>query len=174
MVREQRFTFDEVAKLHDRNRPRYPDALFDDLVSLSGISPRGRILEIGCGTGQATIPLAQRGFRVLCLEPGPAMARAARENLAPFPAVQVRQSTFEEWPVENGEFNLVISAQAFHWVTAEVRFTKAATALDATGALAVIGNAVVLGRSPLHEAIDAVPGDLEERGVRPRRVGRAY
>ncbi len=28
MATEQKFTFDEVPELYDRNRPRYPDALF--------------------------------------------------------------------------------------------------------------------------------------------------
>jgi len=156
MATERRFTFDEVPELYDRNRPGYPAALFDDLISLSRIYPAARILEIGCGTGQATIPLAQRGFSVLCLEPGPAMARFAREKLARFPRVEVLESTFEEWSVEKGAFNLVFSSQAFHWVAAGVRFRKAAMALDSTGALAVVGNAVVLERSPLREAIDAV------------------
>jgi Trans-aconitate methyltransferase len=156
MPKEQRLIFDEVPELYDRNRPSYPDALFDDLVSLSGILPEGRILEIGCGTGQATIPLAQRGFSVICLEPGPSMARFAQAKLARFPRVQVLQTTFEEWPVERGAFGLVFSAQAFGWVEADVRFTKAALALDASGSLAVVGNAVVRERSNLREAIDAV------------------
>lgn len=156
MALEQRFTFDEIPDLYDRSRPGYPDALFEDLVSLSGILPEGRILEIGCGTGQATIPLAERGFAVVCLEPGPSMARFARSKLARFPRVQVLESTFEEWPVERGAFDLVVSAQAFHWIEAEVRFTKAALALEDAGGLAVLGNALVLERSPLRDAIDAV------------------
>lgn len=156
MTTEQRFSFDEVTDLYDRTRPGYPDALFDDLISLSAIAPGGRILEIGCGTGQATVPLARRGFRLLCLEPGPAMARFARDKLARFPEVEVLQSTFEELPIEGGAFSLVVSAQAFHWVAAEARFPKAAAALDVSGALAVIGNAVVSEQSPLRKAIDAV------------------
>lgn len=155
MATEQRFTFDDVPELYDRSRPRYPDALFDDLVSLAGIPPGGRILEIGCGTGQATIPLAERGFPVLCLEPGPAMAGFAQQKLARFPWVEVLHSTFEGWPVEREAFRLVVSAQAFHWVEGEVRFTKAAEALAPGGALAVVGNAVILGRSPVRDAIDA-------------------
>lgn len=156
MVTERRNTFDEVPELYNRNRPRYPDALFDDLVSLAGIDPGARILEIGCGTGQATIPLLQRGFLVLCLEPGPAMARFARAKLTRFPHATVLESNFEEWQVERGSFSLVVSAQAFHWVAADIRFKKAADALGAFGALAVIGNAVVLERSPLRTEIDAV------------------
>jgi SAM-dependent methyltransferase len=154
--KEQRFTFDEVADLYDRCRPRYPGAVFDDLVSLSGISAGIRILEIGCGTGQATVPLAERGFRVLCLEPGLAMARRAEANLARYSDVAVLQSTFEEWPIERGAFGLVVSAQAFHWVRAEDRFTKAAAALAENGVLAVVGNALVSKPSALREAIDSV------------------
>jgi SAM-dependent methyltransferase len=155
MATEQRFTFDEIAELYDRHRPQYPDALFEDLVALSGISREARILEIGCGTGQVTVPLARRGFSVLCLEPGPAMAQLAQQKLTRFPGVEVLQLTFEAWPVERRAFSLVVSAQAFHWVSPEVRFTKAVAALEAGGALAVIGNAVVLEQSPLREALDA-------------------
>ncbi len=115
MPTEQRFAFDEVGELYDRHRPRYPEALFEDLISLSGISPDGRILEIGCGTGQATVPLARRGFPVLCLEPGPRLARLAREKLASFPNVRVICETFEAWGIEAGAFSLIVSAQAFHW-----------------------------------------------------------
>jgi methylase of polypeptide subunit release factors len=43
--------FDEEALLYDEVRPGYPEELFDDVVSLSGTPPEGRILEIGCGTG---------------------------------------------------------------------------------------------------------------------------
>ena len=58
-----RTTFDEAALLYDDVRPGYPEALFHDVVSLSGIPSGGRILEIGCGTGQATVPFARRGYR---------------------------------------------------------------------------------------------------------------
>ena len=75
--RRVRATYDEVALLYDQARPGYPEALFDDVVSLSGIPPGGRILEIGCGTGQATVPLAQRGYPILCIELGENLAALA-------------------------------------------------------------------------------------------------
>jgi SAM-dependent methyltransferase len=65
-----RTTFDEVALLYDEVRPGYPEELFEEVVSLSGIPSDGRILEIGCGTGQASVPLAGRGYRVLYVEVG--------------------------------------------------------------------------------------------------------
>jgi SAM-dependent methyltransferase len=156
MPEEQRFTFDDVAELYDRVRPQYPQELFDDLISLSRIRAGGRVLEVGCGTGQATVPLARRGFRILCLEPGPALARLARLKLASFTNVEVVSHTFEAWPLEAGAFSLVISAQAFHWVAPEVRFAKAAAALHPAGALAVFGNVTIFDRSPVREALDEV------------------
>ena len=61
-----RGVFDEAALLYHEVRPGYPEELFDDVVALSGIPSGGRILEIGCGTGQATVPLARRGYRGYC------------------------------------------------------------------------------------------------------------
>ncbi|CAM5396715.1 hypothetical protein SMICM304S_10061 [Streptomyces microflavus] len=45
--------FDEDAELYDRARPGYPPGLYDDLAELAGAGPGSRVLEVGCGTGQA-------------------------------------------------------------------------------------------------------------------------
>jgi SAM-dependent methyltransferase len=153
-AREARFTFDEVADLYARVRPGYPAPLFDDLFTLAGITPGGRILEIGCGAGQATLGLAGRGFEVLCLEPGPSLARIARARLAGVSGVDVIPYTFETWPLEPEAFDVIVSAQAFHWIAPEIRFAKSASALRPNGALAVVGNAVVFERSPVRAALD--------------------
>ncbi|HEY2332172.1 MAG TPA: hypothetical protein VGH94_09625, partial [Acidimicrobiales bacterium] len=62
--------FDEVPDLYDRVRPAYPDALFDDLVAITGLDDRSSLLEVGCGTGQATRSLATLGCSVTAVEPG--------------------------------------------------------------------------------------------------------
>src|SRR5215207_485440 len=111
-----RTTFDEAASLYDKVRPGYPEDLFDDIVSLSGIESGRRILEIGCGTGQATVPFARRGYRILCVELGENMAAVARRNLEGYPNAEVRTEVFEEWPLQEGAFDLAISATAFHWL----------------------------------------------------------
>ena len=84
-------------------------ALFDDLGGLTSVGPDCHVLEIGCGTGQATAPLAQRGGRVVAVELGPVMAAVARRNLAAFPTVQVVTSAFEDWPLPIEPFDLVFA-----------------------------------------------------------------
>ena len=60
-----RQTFDTVAALYHEARPSYPDGLYDELITLARLAPdEDALLEIGCGPGQATIPLARRGFAI--------------------------------------------------------------------------------------------------------------
>src|SRR5918999_3506580 len=135
-----RRTFDEAASLYDEVRPGYPEDLFDDIVSLSGIRPAGRILEIGCGTGQATVPFARRGYRILCIELGENMAAVARHNLEGYPQAEVRTGAFEESSLQEEAFDLAISATAFHWLDAAVAYPKVARALRDGGSLALFWN----------------------------------
>ena len=120
MPRENRVLFDTVAELYDRARPTYPDALFDDIVALSRLAAGGRVLEIGCGTGQATRPMAERGYRITAVELGPNLAAVARRNLAAFPLVDVQVGAFEEWPLPPEPYDLVYSVSAFHWLDHDV------------------------------------------------------
>ena len=140
-----RLRFDEDAERYDRARPGYPPALFDDLAHLAGIGPGCRVLEIGCGTGQATVPLAERGCEIVAVELGPHMAAVARRNLARFPSVQVVTSGFETWPLPREPFDAVVVATAFHWLDPAVRVVKAADALRPGGALATIATYHVAG-----------------------------
>ena len=122
-----RSTFDAVATLYDEARPGYPELFFDDLASLSGTGPGAKVLEIGCGTAQATVPLARRGYHVLCVELGENLATIARGKLADYPQeAWVLASSFEQWPLEEGAFELVVSATTFHWVDPAVRYRKSA------------------------------------------------
>lgn len=140
-----RATFDTAAERYARARPGYPPALFDDLLHLAHLEPGARVLEIGCGTGQATLPLAQRGFRIVAVELGAALAAVARRQLAAFPLVDVHVAAFEEWPLPAEPFDLVLCATAFHWLDPVVRIDKTAAALRPGGALAVITTEHVAG-----------------------------
>lgn len=149
-----RATFDGAARLYDEVRPGYPGDLFDDVVSLSGIPAGGRILEIGCGTGQATVPFARRGYRILCVELGENMATVARRNLQRYPRAEVDIGAFEEWSLREGAFDLAISATAFHWLDPEIAYPKVARALRDGGALALFWS--------VHVHSDAGGGFFEE------------
>lgn len=77
----RKIVFDQLARDYDEVRPGYPQELIDDIISISGIPEDGRILEIGCGTGQATIPFAKRGYYMICLDIGKEMVTLAAKNV---------------------------------------------------------------------------------------------
>ncbi|MER8161155.1 class I SAM-dependent methyltransferase [Streptomyces sp. NPDC094472] len=139
--------FDEDAELYDRARPGYPPELFDDLTEVAGTGPGCRVLEVGAGTGKATVPLAERGCRITAVELGADMAAVARRNLAGFAAVEIVTADFETWPLPEEPFDAVVSATAFHWIDPAVRMAKAADALRPGGALAVVATQHVAGGS---------------------------
>ena len=141
----RRATFGADPARYDRARPGYPGELFADLTRLAGLGPHSRILEIGCGTGQATRPLARLGATIVAVELSPDTAAVCRRNLAGFPAVTVEVGAFEDWAPPPEPFDLVIAATAFHWIDPAVRFTKTADVLRPGGSLAVVHTEHVLG-----------------------------
>src|SRR6202453_4266769 len=94
-----RATFNQAADRYHRARPDYPAALFDELIAVTGLQPGDRLLEVGCATGKATLPLAERGFRITCIELGAELAAAARSNLARYD-VEVRNGQFEVYAAD--------------------------------------------------------------------------
>jgi SAM-dependent methyltransferase len=131
-------SFNEVAALYDAARPLYPHAVMDDLATLTGSQPGDHVLEIGCGTGQITVPLAERGVRITALEPGADLAAIARTKLAAYRDALVIERRFEDYDLPPQPFDLVVSATAFHWVDPSIRVIKAARALKPGGYLAII------------------------------------
>jgi SAM-dependent methyltransferase len=133
-----RQTFNEDAERYDRARPGYPPELYDRLPP-----PPARILEIGCGTGQATRDLAARGHRITAIELGPQLAAVARRNLPE--SVDITVGAFEDWPLPAEPFDVVFAATAFHWIDPAVRVARSAAALRPGGMLATIATGHVLG-----------------------------
>ncbi|SDS49110.1 class I SAM-dependent methyltransferase [Microlunatus soli] len=131
-------TFDTAAAGYQSARPAYPSALYQDLLDLTGLRRPARLLEIGCGPGKATGPLAGQGFQITALEPGPRLAEEARHNLVGLD-VEVEASSFEDWQPTGDRFDLIYAATSWHWVDPEVKWAKAASLLAPGGHLAVFG-----------------------------------
>ena len=144
----RRESFDVVAEYYNLYRSPYPQEVVDTIIALSNLRNGSRVLEIGCGTGQLSVPLAQHGIDLLAIELGPHLAALARRNLKRFPNVQVEASSFEEWPLPSQKFDAVVSASAFHWLDLDVRFSKSAEALYPGGFLMILHVHHVRGGTP--------------------------
>ena len=134
-----RTAFDRAAEDYQRTRPVCPPQLFDDLIDLAGLEAGDRVLEIGCGTGQATVPLAARGLAVTAVELGAELAAIARRRLAGFPAAEVVTSAFEDWPPRGATFDAVVAVNSLHWIDPRLRYSKPHGLLRSGGVMAVAG-----------------------------------
>jgi SAM-dependent methyltransferase len=132
--------FDRAAEDYQRTRPVCPPQLFDDLIALARLEAGDRVLEIGCGTGQATVPLAERGLAITAVELGAELAAVARRRLAGFPAAEVVTSSFEDWAREGAApFDAVVAVSSLHWIDPHLRYSKPHELLRPGGFIALAG-----------------------------------
>jgi SAM-dependent methyltransferase len=110
--------FTGTAWHYARYRPGYPQVFFDDLVQRFHLDGTGRLLDLGCGTGQLTIPLAEHVAEAFGMDPEPEMlAEAARQAHAAHVAnVTWVQGNSADLPGHLGRFRLVAMGRSFHWM----------------------------------------------------------
>jgi SAM-dependent methyltransferase len=106
----------------------------------ASLRPDESILEIGCGTGRATVFFAEWGNPIVAIEPAEAMAELARAKLTD---VEVRTVRFEDADLEPSSFGLVTCAQAYHWLDADTRERRIAALLRPRSTVAIISNVQV-------------------------------
>lgn len=112
--------FDSLAGYYAQARPSYPAALIDFVCRAAHLeSGRGEIADIGCGTGISTRLFAEHSsdYRVTGIEPNDDMLQEARQKALPNTLYQ--KGAGEATGLEDASQDLVISAQAFHWLDAE-------------------------------------------------------
>lgn len=130
--------FNEIAEEYDRHRPSYPDMLVDRACQGAGVGPDAAVLEIGCGTGQLTRSLLERGLRVTAVEPGRQLIERARDGCNAVGDVQFINARLEDASLPRARYSAVFSASAIHWIDPDVSWRAAANALVDGGSLALV------------------------------------
>ncbi len=161
-------SFGAVAADYDAFRPRYPDALVDDVVAML---PGRQVLEVGAGTGIATAAFAARGLAMTCVEPDPEMAAVLSAKLAGTPDLHVAIATFQDWsasrPAGAPRFDGLICGQAWHWTDPKTRWRDAGAALRPGGVLALFWNEDHYADPRVRDAYTAA---YDRRGIDIRSV----
>ncbi len=151
--KEQSKRFDESADYYDPYRPGYPEKLIDCILEKTQLQPGSELLEIGAGSGKATLPFVNRGFNLHCIEPGANLAAAGMEKFSPTKRVQYTLSRFEEWEAPKEKFDFAFSAQSFHWVPKPKGFEICAHTLKPGGYLGLYWNMYLTKYSPVDKAL---------------------
>ena len=164
-----RTVFGEAAEAYDAGRPGYHPALVTEVLSYAGAAG-GTAVEVGAGTGKATVLFAGAGVAVTCLEPDDRMAAVLRRNTARFPEVEVEVSSFESWVPGERRFGMVLAATSWHWVDRSRAWDLTAAALAPDGIVALCWNPQGVLDPDLHAElarIDARHGIADSPHSRP-------
>ena len=135
-----RLKFNEDEANYDKWRPSYVPELFKEIIQYSSINEMKHALEIGIGTGQASLPFLQTKCKLTAIDIGDKLVEYSRKKFDSFSNFQVINSDFESFCAENNTFDLIYSATAFHWISEEVGYEKSFDLLKRGGTLALFWN----------------------------------
>jgi SAM-dependent methyltransferase len=119
MDEELRFAADlyqGTASFYDRYRLPYPEAMLADLRRRAGVTGKGRLLDLACGTGQLAFPLRPWFSEVWAVDQEPDFVAAVRAKAHAAGAGEVRPVlvSAETLEAEPGYFELATIGNAFH------------------------------------------------------------
>ena len=134
--------FEGTAWHYARYRPGYPEAFFDDVVARFHLDGTGRLLDLGCGTGQLTIPLARHVGSAIGMDPEPEMLdeAATQTEAADVTNVTWVQGSSADLPAELGRFRLVTMGRSLHWMDREQVLSALGGMVDADGGLVIVND----------------------------------
>jgi ubiquinone/menaquinone biosynthesis C-methylase UbiE len=157
-----KYLFDETVLNYDKRRPNYGTELFKDVIKYAEITMDKSLLEIGCGTGQATEPFLKTKCKVTAVELGENLASYTREKFKIYENFNVVQSPFEDYECDDNKFDMLYSATAFHWIPEEVGYKKAYRIIKSGGTIALFWNRPSPNHkdNPVHLKIQSIYREL--------------
>ncbi len=151
-----RLTFNEDVLNYEKMRPTYIKELYDDVIQFSSLGIHKNALEIGIGTGQATLPFLLSGCKVTAVELGKDLAAFSKEKFSKYSNFDIINDDFENVDLENCSFDLIYSATAFHWIPQETGYRKSFQLLKSGGTLALFWNHPSRPEDDLHIAMQKI------------------
>jgi ubiquinone/menaquinone biosynthesis C-methylase UbiE len=106
-------SFGKVADAYEAYRLGYTGLVWDHLARHCGLVERADVIDLGCGTGLSSLPLIERGARVVGIEPDAEMLARATAALGDRARFQLGRA--EQLPLPDRSVDLVVAAQAAHW-----------------------------------------------------------
>lgn len=155
-LEQRKVWYTPVVDAYDRGRPRYPEALIERSIEVAHLCPDSNILEVGCGSGIATLNFAQLGYAIDALEPNPNFCQVATRRLDLFPKVRLIQQAFEEWQLQSQAYQILLAANSWHWVSADIKYAKASQTLREDGSLVLLWNLTLEPSYPVYQVLNQV------------------
>ncbi|MBX4262796.1 class I SAM-dependent methyltransferase (plasmid) [Clostridium estertheticum] len=155
---DKRFTFNEDVMNYDKWRPTYCKELFNDIIQYSKLDRNKKAVEVGVGTGQASLPFLMTGCDVTAIELGNNLAEYSKEKFKEYKNFSVYNTSFEDFECNDNSIDILYSATAFHWIPEDIGYPKALKVLKNDGTLALFWNRPFVKREDdlLHQKIQNI------------------
>lgn len=145
MPRHPADIFASTAWYYARYRPPYPEAFFRHVIARCGLDGTGRLLDLGCGTGQLTLPLAPHLAEAVGLDPEPEMlAEAAREaEQAGIHNVRWLLGNDRALPrltPQIGPVRLATMGRSFHWMAQDATLADLDHLIEPAGCVLIMSD----------------------------------
>ncbi|MFK7777219.1 MAG: class I SAM-dependent methyltransferase [Gimesia sp.] len=119
--------FQGTVPYYTRYRIPYPEPLIAEIRERTNVSGQGRLLDLGCGTGEITLPMSSFFKGVVALDIDSEMLAAAKHkaNVLDTHNITWLKESAELFTSANDSFELITIGAAFHWMERETIATKA-------------------------------------------------
>ncbi|PTA46092.1 class I SAM-dependent methyltransferase [Micromonospora sp. RP3T] len=141
----------EVATCYARHRRGYPPEVLDALTAALTLDADDTVIDLGCGNGQLTLPLAARVAAVVGMDPEPDMLTIARTTAVRGGLTNVTWLLGADHDLATvgrllgpGTVGALTIAVAIHFMDRTATFTAARSMLRPGGGVAVITNGAPL------------------------------
>lgn len=158
--------FKGTAKYYARYRPGYPLEFFEHIVDKFKLDGNGRLLDLGCGTGQLAIPLSRYFEDVVAMDPDEDMLNEGKKAAKKFGAKNIkwiRTSSDDLIKLKDrlGKFKLVTMGRSFHWMNQEKTLKILSKMVNPGGGIVIVtdgtsGTRIANKNSKWHKAVKIV------------------
>ena len=135
-------------------RPSYPPGVYELFRQELGIGRGSTVADVGSGTGISAEPLLRDGVIVYCVEPNADMRGAAERSLSRYPGFRSITGTGEHTSLPGHSVDLVICAQAFHWLDHQAAADEFRRVTRPGGFVAILWNRRRTDSSPFLQEYD--------------------
>jgi ubiquinone/menaquinone biosynthesis C-methylase UbiE len=166
--------FAGTAEFYEKYRAKYSLKLFHDLIQFFGLNGQGRLLDLGCGTGELALPLAKYFNKVVAIDLDPDMLRLGHRKASESGVsnIEWQKGSSRDLKGVKGPFRLVTMGQSFHWMDQERDLEQLYQLIEPNGGLFIVGTAKTAQNKPTSEKDKQINNLLAEYLGPQRRAGK--
>lgn len=174
---DDRELFKGTASYYAKYRAGYPAKFFEFVARYFKLDGKGRLLDIGCGTGQLAIPFSKHFEEAVGIDPEQEMLDEAAKEAEKRGVKSVKWilRAGEEIASDLGTFRLTTMGASFHWMEQEKVLKKIYDITENTGGLVIVNDSC----SPWHDKKPEKWQEVRKRVMTKylgdkRRAGNAF